>query len=156
MTLMTTQADKAKQKKKRALKKKHEHETEHMHEEAARHKVARREETVVIVVILLMVPFLLTGIIFWPTSASTGKSGAIHLADGTYSATCLSNKPANGASAAYVTMGVKGQAIPVTVSDLSGNALADSGTVFGTQTGQQVDVTVKNGFITDWVPAASP
>lgn len=153
---MTTQADKAKQKKKRALKKKHEHETEHMHEEAARKKVAHREETVVIIILLALVPFLLTGIFFWPsnTSTATGSKGGIDLANGNYSATCLSSKPATG-SGATVTIGVDGQTILVSLSDLSGNALMDSGTVFQTQPGQQIDITVKNGYITDWIPTSS-
>lgn len=164
---MTTQADKAKQKKKRALKKKHEHETEHMHEEAARKKVAHREETVVIIILLALVPFLLTGIFFWPssTSTATGSKGGTGLANGSYSATCMNN--ASGSNPPEVTIGIpaeaKGMTNPVLMtgfsvnpSDLSGNALMDSGTVFQTQPGQQVDITVKNGYITDWIPTSSP
>ena len=63
---MTTQAAKQKQKKKRAEKKKHEHQTEQMAEEAARKKRAHTEATIAIIALLVMVPFILTGVMFWP------------------------------------------------------------------------------------------
>jgi type IV secretory pathway component VirB8 len=63
---MTTQADKQKQNKKRELKRKHMHETEHMQEEAARKKRAHTEATIAICVLLFFVPFMVTGVIFWP------------------------------------------------------------------------------------------
>ncbi|MBU1669627.1 MAG: hypothetical protein KKF41_02630 [Actinobacteria bacterium] len=63
---MTTQADKQKQKKKRELKRKHMHETEHMREETAHARRTHTEATIAVCVLLMFVPFMVTGVIFWP------------------------------------------------------------------------------------------
>ena len=63
---MTTQADRQKQKKKRADKKKHAHQTEQMAEEHAKKKRAHTEATIAIIALLVMVPFILTGVLWWP------------------------------------------------------------------------------------------
>lgn len=142
---MTTQKDKQKQKQKRAQKKKHSDQTEHGKEEAARHKRSHREAWIAIIIILAFIPFLLTGIFLWPGETGGGSSSGIGLADGSYSATYMSNGQSNTA-----ILDIDGKVITVTLSDLSGRALADPGPFFEGQAGQQVQVTVRKGFITDY------
>ena len=63
---MAREATRQKQKKKRAQKRKHEHETEQMAEEHARKKRAHTEATIAIVALLMLVPFIVTGVTWWP------------------------------------------------------------------------------------------
>lgn len=153
---MTTQKDRAKQKKKRAQKHKHEHETEHMQEEAARHKRSSREEWVAIIVILAFVPFLVTGIIWWPGSTTPKSKGGTGLASGTYSATYIGSQPETETEVATAALDVNGYSIFVTADDLTGSASRNSNTFFKGQKGQPVQITVQNGFITNFTSTPPP
>ena len=97
---MTREATKKKRDKKRAQKKKHAHQTEHMAEEVAREKRSHTEEIIAIVVLLIFVPFMVTGIIWWPASTGTGKVNVgTGLADGSYSAGYLGTRPSSDSAA---------------------------------------------------------
>jgi hypothetical protein len=63
---MTREATKKKRDRKRAEKKKHHQQAEQMAEEAARKKRAHTEATIAIAVLVMMIPFILTGVIWWP------------------------------------------------------------------------------------------
>jgi len=148
---MTRQATKKKRDKRRAEKKKHEHRTEHMHEEAAKRKRSHSEEIIAIVVLLIFVPFMVGGIIWWPASTSAGKSkGGIELQDGKYAATHLGSRPATENDTAVTVLDVNGESIFVTERDLSGEAAENSSAFLEGQRGEPVQITVKQGFITDW------
>jgi hypothetical protein len=151
---MTREATKKKRDKKRAQKKKHEHQTEHMAEEAAKEKRLHKEEIIAIVVLLLFVPFMVTGIIWWPASTGTGKAtGGTGLADGRYSAEYLGSRTASDGDAAVAVLDVAGESVFVDEQDLSGKASKDSTTFLEGQRGELIEITVKNGFIIDWEPA---
>jgi hypothetical protein len=154
---MTRQATKKKRDKKRAEKKKHEHHTEQMAEEAAEKKWHHREEVVAIIVMLIFVPFMLGGIIWWPASTSPGNTkGEITLPDGTYSAAYLGSRPATESDVAVAALDVNGESIIVNEHDLSGDAAKKSSAFFESPRGEPIDITVKNGFVTDWTTAAPP
>jgi len=148
---MTKKSTKAKQAKKRAEKHKHEHQTEHMQEETARKHRAHWEETVAIIVIVFCIPFLVTGVIWWPgTTGSAKATSNTGLADGTYNATYVASRPTSQTSGASAALNVNGQTIIVNDYDLSGSALANSSEFFQGQPGQSTRITVKNGYITDF------
>jgi hypothetical protein len=97
------------------------------------------------------VPFLLTGIIWWPGRTSTQPpSEGTGLANGTYEATYLGSQSAANGDPAVVNLEVDGKSIIVTEGDLSGSALAHPSALFEGQRGQTVQITVKNGYITDY------
>jgi len=144
---MTTQAAKKKKDKRRAAKHKHEHQTEHMQEEAARHRRSRREEIVVIVIIVCLLPFLLTGFFFFPSTTVKTNTG---IEDGTYTATIVSTRPSNGQSPATAVVDVNGGNFIVNENDFSGNATVNTAGFFNLQAGQNVEITTKDGYITDW------
>lgn len=151
---MTREATKKKRDKKRAQKKKHEHQTEHMAEEAAKEKRMHTEEIIAIVALLLFVPFMVTGIIWWPASTGSGKAnGGTGLADGSYSAKYLGTRPSSDGAGAVAVLDVNGESVFVDEPDLSGSAASDSSAFFGARRGEQITITVKNGFVTDWKPA---
>jgi len=152
---MTRQATKKKRDKKRAEKRKHEHLTEQMAEEAVKKKWHHREEVVAIVVMLAFVPFMVTGIIWWPASNGPGKTkGEIALPDGTYTAAYLGSRPATESDVAVTALDVNGESVLVNEHDLSGDAAKKSSAFFEGQRGEPIEITVKNGFITDWMTAA--
>lgn len=152
---MTRQATKKKRDKNRALKKKHEHVTEKMAEETARKKRSHSEEIIAIVVLLIFVPFMVTGILWWP--ASTGKSkGDTGLPDGTYNAEFLGSRPATESEVAVGALEVNGESFFINERDLSGSAAGDPGAFFGLERGAPVRITAENGFVTDWAPAELP
>jgi len=148
---MTRQATKKKRDKKRAEKRKHEHRTEQMAEEAAEKKWHHREEVVAIIVMLVFVPFMVGGIIWWP--ASTAK-GEITLPDGTYTAAYLGSRPATESDVAVAALDVNGESVFVNEHDLSGGAAKRSSAFFEGQRGEPIEITVNNGFVTDWMTAA--
>ena len=148
---MTRPATKKKRDKKRAEKKKHEHQTEHMAEEAAKKNRAHTEETLAIVVILLFVPFMVTGVIWWPAGTGSGKSqGGTGLPNGQHEATYLSSRPAADGEVAFAALDVKGESVLVNEGDLAGSAAKNSTAFFEGQQGEPIEITVKNGFITDF------
>ena len=150
---MTRQATKKKRDKKRAEKRKHEHRTEQMAEEAAKEKWYHKEEIVAIVVMLIFVPFMVTGVIWWPASASPEKAkGDIGLPDGTYTAAYIGSRPATDSDVAVAALDVDGESVFVNEHDLSGSAAEDSGAFFEVQQGEPLEITVKDGFITNWTP----
>lgn len=150
---MTTQAAKAKQKKKRAAKHKHEHETEQMAEEAAKHKRSSRMEWVAIIIMLMFVPFMITGIIWWPPAESSSSNQGTVLPDGTYEASFFSSQPATISEPAVAALDVNGKPFIVTEADLSGDAARDPAGFFDHEQGDMVELQVQNGYITDWSPA---
>lgn len=151
---MTREATKKKRDKKRAQKKKHEQQTEHMAEEAAKKKRSHTEEIISIVVLLMFVPFMVTGIIWWPASTGTGKAnGGTGLADGRYSAEYMGTRPSSDGAGAVAVLDVNGESVFVDEPDLSGNAASDPGAFFGAQRGELIEITVKNGLVTEWEPA---
>jgi hypothetical protein len=146
---MTKQTTKQKHDKQRAQKRKHEHETEAMAENAARQKRAHVEETIAIIVMLTFVPFMVFGAIFWPGSG-TG------LQNGTYTATYLSSRPATSTQTAQANLDVGGESVFVYESDLSGSAATHSAAFFQGSKGEPIQITVKNGLITQWAPVSAP
>lgn len=149
---MTTQAARKKQEKKRALKKKHEHLTEEMAERHAKKKRAHTEEWVAIIAILAIAPFLVFGIIWWPAEAGRTEHGDLGLPDGDYYAAYLDSQPDSGAA----LLVVNGKSYLVTESDLSGEAARDSGAFFKGQQGEQIEITVEDGYISGFSPSAFP
>lgn len=154
---MTKQSSKQKHDKLRAEKRKHEQLTEHMHEEAAKKKRAHREEIGAIIVLLIFVPFMISGVIWWPASSSSaGARGGISLTNGNYKATYMSSRPASVSNGAVAVLDVYGESIIVNEQDLSGDAVKNSSAFFNGKPGTPVEITVKNGYITGWsaAPAA--
>jgi hypothetical protein len=133
--------------KRRAAKHKHEHQTEHMQEEAAKHKRSRREEIVTIVIIVCLLPFLLTGFFFFPSSTVKTNTG---IEDGSYTATIVSTRPAGNGSPASAVIDVNGGTFIVNESDFSGKATMNTAGFFELKPGQNVNITVKDGYITSW------
>jgi hypothetical protein len=154
---MTRQATKKKRDKKRAEKRKHERLTERMAEEAVKKKWHHREEVVAIVVMLAFVPFMVIGVVWWPASTSQGKAkGDTGLTDGVYTASYLGSRPATEDTAAVAALDVNGESVIVSEHDLSGKAAEEASAFFAVRRGEPIEITVKNGFITDWgatVPA---
>ena len=144
---MTSKAGKKKHDKRRAEKHKHEHQTEHMQEEAAKHKRSRREEIVVLVVIVCLLPFLLTGFFFFPSTTMKTNTG---IEDGDYTATIVSTREANSSAPATAVVDVNGASFIVNEQDFSGSASSASGSFFDLAPGQNVKITVEDGYITDW------
>jgi hypothetical protein len=152
---MTRQATKKKRDKKRAEKRKHEHLSEQMAEEAVKKKWHHREEVVAIVVMLAFVPFMVGGILWWPASTSPGKvKGELALPDGTYTAAYLGSRPATESDVAVAALDVNGESVFVNEHDLSGGAAKRSSAFFEGQRGEPIEITVNNGFVTDWMTAA--
>ena len=148
---MTKQTKKQKHDKQRAQKRKHEHETEAMAENSARKKRAHVEEWIAIIVLLAFVPFMVLGAVFWPgPDGKASASGGVPLKNGTYTATYLSTVPATGTTPGLATLDVGGNNIMVTESALSGPAARNSTEFFQGQDGQRVQITVQNGFITNF------
>lgn len=144
---MTSKSAKQKHDKRRAEKRKHEHQTEHMQEEAARHRRSRREEIVVIVVIVCLLPFLLTGFFFFPSTTVKTNTG---IEDGSYTATVVSVRPASPSTQATEVIDVNGANFIVTEYDLSDSAKAESNAFFSLEPGQNIDISVEDGYITDF------
>lgn len=153
---MTREATKKKRDKKRALKRKHEHLTEQMHEEHARKKRSHTEELIALIMIVVFATFMTTGMIWWPASTTNTKAeGGTGLPDGRYEATCLSSRPAAGSDSAVTVLDVHGESFFVDEDELSGEAAEDPTAFFSLQRGEQIEVTVKDGLVTDWTPVSA-
>ncbi len=150
---MTRESTKKKRDKKRAEKKKHEHRTEQVSEEMAKRHRSHGEEMVAMIVLVIFVPFMIIATIWWPTPSSAGKmTGQTGLPTGTYQATYVQSRPATESESAAVVLDIKGESVLVTPSDLAGSAAKDPGNFFEGQPGDQVEITVDNGFITKIYP----
>lgn len=147
---MTSKAGKKKHDKRRAQKHKHEHQTEQMQEQAAKHRRSRNEEIVALVVIVCLLPFLLTGFFFFPSTTINTNTG---IEDGTYTATVVSVRESSPTSPASAVVDVNGSSFIVTENDLSGQAARNPAAFFELRPGQDIEITVKNGYITDWKAA---
>jgi hypothetical protein len=153
---MTTKAARKKQEKKRAEKKKHAHVTEEMTERHAREKRSRTEGTIAVISLLAIFPFLIMGVLWWPSSSGKAEHGDLTLPDGTYEATYVESQPAGGAESGAAVLLVDGQSVLVTGGDLSGRAGDDIQSFFEGRPGAEIEITVEDGYITSWRQQASP
>ena len=90
--------------------------------------------------------FMVFGAIFWPGSGT-------ELPNGTYEATYINSSPGTSTQAAQANLDVGGETVFVTADDLTGSADANSTAFFGGRKGETIRITVKNGLITQWIPA---
>lgn len=146
---MTREATRQKQKKKRALKRKHEHLTEQISEEKAKRKRTHAEEFVAIIVLVFFAGFMVIGVALWPATVSETE-GYTGLPDGEYDATFLDSRPATDSHPAAAALQVGGLSVAVSEGDLSGEAAQDSTAFFELDQNESIQITVKNGSITEW------
>ncbi len=153
---MTTQAARKKQEKKRAQKKKHAHVTEEMAERHAKEKRAHTEGMIAVITLLAIVPILVLGVLWWPSDSGRSEHGDLAIPDGTYEATYVESQPAAGTESGAALLQVDGQSVLVTGSDLSGRAADSTQSFFEGRPGEDLEITVEDGYITSWRQPASP